>query len=213
MCEEFDRSYWLGKLTRWSDPETFDNLVDDCSAALGPPGPMIRHGTDFWRDAWIASQFAKQSGAGRVRLLHPAPYPDFAVVLDGREFKFEATEALRENRRRGDEFREDLEKLERGENAVRHDPVEDWLTPDSAARLLRRCSESKARKSYASTCGLVIYLNESEYRTNEPNIRRTFLDATAAAGRAFQSVDVFWNSRFQRVWTAGGPLDQATWPT
>jgi hypothetical protein len=199
----FDRDYWLTKLSGWNEPKTFDGLVKACSQALGPFEAMIRHGTGFWRDAWIASQFAQHARCEQVRLLHPEPAPDFAVVLDGVEHRFEATEALGIQRRRGDEYRSDLAALERGESVVHPHPVEDWLNPQRAFDMLKTAADRKAGKAYADSCGLVIYLNDSDYGSDAERIRETFGRATISAGLAFQSVDVLWDSQVYRVWESG----------
>lgn len=200
---KLDHANWLDRLANWDDPISFGRQVTDCHAALGKFSAMIHHGTGFWRDAWIAARFASFVNADEVRLLHPEPFPDFAVKVDGVELWFEATEAMRPERRRGDEFREDLATLDRGEVPIRQDPDENWLTAELAFAILKARSDQKSIKTYAPQCGLVIYLNESDYGTNEQEIKNSFAPATQAAGVVFQSVDVLWKEDFHRVWTAG----------
>jgi len=200
---EFDRDFWLRELSRWNEPQTFDDLVMECHRQLGQFGAMIHHGTGFWRDAWIASKFSRQSSADHVRLLHPDPSPDFAVRRNGAEALFEATEAMRAGRRRGDEFREDLDAISRGETPIRQDPVEEWLTPETANQMLNAAATRKSGKAYAGGCGLVIYLNESNYDSDEQGIIETFGLATKPAGERYRSVHILWKERFWPTWSEG----------
>lgn len=200
-----DRTYWLERLSSWSDPASFAQLVSECDAAMGRFAAMTQHGTQFWRDAWIAAAFSKFVAAERVRLLHPQPFPDFELVLGGECCLFEATEALQPGRRRGDEFREDLEKEEKGEPTARPHPSEDWLTPKRTFDLLEKAAKRKSEKPYATACGLVIYLNDSDYGSDTEGVVGTFQSATKCAGRRFQSVHILWDSRCFLVWNNGHP--------
>ena len=196
----FDRVRWLGQFSTWCDPTTFQQLVSECRAELPPFGAMINHGLVFWRDAWIASQVSSELRADEVRLLHPSPFPDFALRRLGVETWFEATEAMPKGRRRGDEFKENLAAFERGESAIRQHPEYDWLTEQKAFEMLKSAADQKANKSYASQCGLVIYLNDSEYKTRQLKVVETFRPATELAGKKYQSVHVLWNSQLHDVW-------------
>ncbi len=191
---------WNLALSKWSDVPTFRSNLDACSDALGDFAVMIEQGTGFWRDAWIAERYAVLSGADEVRLLHPLPFPDFAVRKAGVTRNFEATEAMRPGRRRGDEYRDGLERRCQGKSIARLHPESDWLTPQSAFEILKLRSENKAAKPYAKNCGLVIYLNESDYDTQSNKIASVFSEATEAAGRKFESVTVLWSNQLYQVW-------------
>ena len=203
--ETAERNAWIAKLSCWQDPAQFGRLVSECHEALGQFGAMIEHGTGFWRDAWLAQQQSIHLKACSVRLLHPEPYPDFALMLGTDELRFETTEAIGRLRRRGDEYREDLRLVEQGILPVRQDPADAWLSPEMAFELLQQRASAKACKPYAGACGLLIYLNESEYGSNEQAIRDTFLGATEPAGLTFRTVDVLWHSQVHRVWDSGKP--------
>lgn len=200
------KAEWLERLSEWTDVLVFQGLVSECKKDLGRYGAMINHGTGFWRDAWIAGKFAELLAVDSVRLLYPETSPDFAVMIAGTERRFEATEAMAQGRRRGDEFREDLAKADRGESTARNHPVEDWLTGDRAAELLKAAADRKAGKSYARGSSLVIYLNDSDYGADEANIVRSFQPATETAGSVFQAVHVLWGSRCFHVWERGIPI-------
>lgn len=198
-----ERLAWHRQLSGWYDPVDFTRAVDACDDDSGIDGPLTQHGLGFWRDAWIAAQHATLTNADGVRLLHPKQHPDYALLIGGSEFEFEATEAMRPERRRGDEFRADAILVAQGLPAVRCDPVENWLTPALASSILKTRSDAKALKPYANQCGLVIYLNETSYGANEQDIKGTFATATEGAGKVFQSVDVLWKSQIHHVWRAG----------
>lgn len=196
------RRFWASRLAEWSDVPDFIQLVKECHREAGF-GTLINHGMGFWRDAWLAAKHAKLSGASSVRLLQSVPYPDYQLRLDGSEHSFEATEAIKSRRRRGDEFREDLEASDRGQFLIRADPEDQWLNPTLALELLNRCAIKKAAKPYASSCGLLIYLNESNYGSDAPGIEATFKEGTRVAGELFQSVHVLWSGRLYEVWKHG----------
>ncbi|GAA0267529.1 hypothetical protein GCM10009127_04050 [Alteraurantiacibacter aestuarii] len=160
---------------------------------------MIEHGTQFWRDAWIAAEFGKLSKADQVRLLHPEPFPDFAARFGSLTRHFEATEAMLP-RRRGDEYREDLEAHSAGQTVLREHPSEQWLTASTTYTLLKRAAAKKAEKPYAPNCSLIIYLNESDYGSEGQQIEEQFKSATEIAARRFQSVHILWGSKLHTVW-------------
>lgn len=196
---------WKARLSTWCTPTEFKLMVEDCRKSAGRFGTLTHHGMGFWRDAWLAAEHAVHLRSHAVQLIHPREFPDYAMKIGNAVFEFEATEAIRPERRRADEFRQDLVAIEQGQSANREHPFEEWLTPKLAFSILRSRSENKARKSYANRCGLLIYLNESEYGSNEQAIRNVFGPATEAAGKTFLSVDILWNSQFHRVWLAGLP--------
>ena len=75
-------------------------------------------GVQFLRDAWIASRLATGLSAGQVRLW-PGNQPDFEVVVGAKALLFEATEADKPGRKRGDEYLQ-------SEEEARPDPVSEW---------------------------------------------------------------------------------------
>ena len=203
----FDRNAWLTTLSEWQSPLQMNENVEACNAQAEEFGPMINHGLGFWRDAYIAEKFAAHMNAEQVRLLHPRPSPDFAIKVGEQVFEFEATEAMDPNRRRGDEYREALAKIEKGLSTVQHDPESDWLTPDRAKDILSQASKKKAEKMYPDGCGLVIYLNWSCYDVQLKEIIATFVEATSEAGAAFQSVNILYGEKCYRTWENGKAVD------
>lgn len=195
---------WAERLACWSEVDAFNDAVKGCSEELG--SPLTQHGMTFWRDAWLAGQHALLIQAERVRI-HPEQYPDYGLAISGRELLFEATEAMRPGRRRGDEFREAAAKVARSEPAVQHDVPDEWLTPEQSFCFLKNSADKKATKNYAAECGLLIYLNAPSCASDPASIVSTFAKATATAGAAFLSVDVLWNSRLFRVWNRGSKTD------
>jgi hypothetical protein len=203
--ESSERASWRRRLSGWVDPAEFARLVDACHESCDG-NALIQHGLGFWRDGWIAAQHALHLEANGVRLLHPEPHPDYALLVGDAMLEFEATEGMRPGRRRGDEFREHASLLAQGLSASRPDPSEEWLTPKLAETILKERSKAKALKPYAGRCGLVIYLNESDYGFSRTPIMERFVGSTSAAGQVFQSVDILWGSRLHHIWRAGAAV-------
>lgn len=204
MGVSFDRSFWLNQFGERQSLKAFSSLVDRCYEELGSLAVFTQHGTNFWRDAWVASKAAYYLNATEVRLLEPIPFPDFALYFGDVEQVFEATEIIRSDRRRGDELKG---MAERGDTILSH-PEDQWLTPESAGRLLSLASEKKARKRYAQDCGLVIYLNETDYDLKRQETLSTFVKSTRAAGEVFQTVDILFSERMWRTWVNQKPVGE-----
>lgn len=200
----FDRNFWLNEFGKRQSLKAFGSLIDRCCEELGSLAVFTQHGTNFWRDAWVASKAAHYLNATEVRLLDPLPFPDFALYFENDERAFEATEILRWDRRRGDELKA---MAERGETIISH-PEDQWLTPESAMKFLSRASEKKARKPYAQDCGLVIYLNETDYDLDRQEILSTFVKSTKAAGEVFESVDILFSDKMWRTWVNQKPVGE-----
>jgi hypothetical protein len=108
----------------------------------------------FWRDGYIAFHTARSLGASHVRLI-AEPQPDFAVCIGNDEFLYEATELLKPERKRHDEYR----ATAASGNPTQNDPQENWVTePDFLGALLNSAT-SKSLKNYPLGCRLVIYVN------------------------------------------------------
>jgi hypothetical protein len=115
------------------------------------------------REAYAAAKFAMIRGQGRtceVRLVDPAAeFPDFIIRLDGgAPEQFEQTEADREGRRRGDEYREDDQRVASGATATleHYDPDAEMA---SAPKAISMALGSKARKHYQPRPHLLVYVN------------------------------------------------------
>jgi hypothetical protein len=108
----------------------------------------------YWRDAWIACETARNHRASHVCLIHD-PRPDFAIRIDDEQFLYEATEALKPARRRNDEYR----AQRTSEANIIPDPVDDWVSPEDVIAKIRERANDKSAKDYPFGCRLVICVN------------------------------------------------------
>ncbi|WP_374391560.1 hypothetical protein [Sphingopyxis sp.] len=135
--------------------------------------------------------------------LHPEERPDFEIALDEITYRYEATEVDRPGRLRGLEFDQIVQLAAADKSTVMPDPEENWLTPERATSALDEACRKKVSKGYSADCGLVIYLNWSDYGFHHDQIVGTFGNATAAASTTFASVDILWAGELFEVWSLG----------
>jgi hypothetical protein len=149
---------------------------------------FLQTGLQFAREAHVAGHVGRLRKAARVRLV-PKTRPDCEMIVRGRLERFEITEADLPGRRRGDEYRETIER-------PIDDPVEAVLARAKLApRMLQTASERKARGDYAPDCGLIIYLNLSEYDWCRREIETAMPEAINSARETFKTVIVLWKDR------------------
>lgn len=157
-------------------------------------------GLAFARDGWIAGELARARGIDCVRVVPEAElWPDFELRENGAVERFEAVEADKPGRRRGDEFREDapIVRIGRLENFLDDaDRVPSWLSTACA---------NKVNKRYGGRSNLVVYLNFGDYGTRHDETIACFVPATSVAKDSFENVWVLWKNRGYHVWHAGKP--------
>lgn len=140
-------------LFRWQAPEALLARAELLRRKLGGLA-LRRPGKDF-REAFVASRFARWRNASFVRLLEPhklLPTPDFAIRLGASEFWFETTEADCPGRKRGDE-------VEAPEGTISQIPDDHWVEPSEYQALVRERVLVKASKEYSKCDGLIIWSN------------------------------------------------------
>jgi len=180
---------------RLAEKHTAEVMANACESIRLRNGPvaMIQSGVEFLRDAYVAAEFARARNAEKVRLMS-GPWPDFELTIDGRVELFEATEAYRPGRRRGDEYRND-------DGSVLITLQRDWvaLTQQAPAWIEAACRR-KLDKRYGSCSRLVIYLDMNEFGDRQKEVEACFAPATHVAKDAFEAIWVLWKKRAYEVW-------------
>ena len=150
-------------------------------------------------DAELAAQFAVATHARRVRLVpQPLERPDFEMLLrNGQLMRVEATEAMMEGRRRGDEYR----AAKAAGYPISHDPGECWGTRRAAIAERVKCvAAKKAAKDYPPGTSLLIYVNITTHGRWRAEIENEIVESTRIARERFLSIWVLWDRRFYRCW-------------
>lgn len=199
-----ERRQALTDLKQWQSPEA---MAERFAAISAIPGEyfFVHAGHEFIRDAYIAAEFAKARGASRVRLSDDPP--DFEIEVDGVVEKFEATEADIPGRKRGDEYRAELENPQHTE-LVAQEVINAGIAAVPVA--LRAAAELKAAKAfqdsrYDPSWGLVILQNCATYGFGKAELEAGFDAATLPAKTAFRQVWVLWGREAYRTWPPCGP--------
>ncbi|BBO09240.1 hypothetical protein TM102_07100 [Bradyrhizobium sp. TM102] len=117
--------------------------------------------------------------------------------------QFEATEADRDGRRRGDE---------RDGPELKPDPVEQWRERfEAIPAALDRVVTKKIRKHYPPGVGLVIYVNLGCYGAHLDEGLPILQNGTAPAKDKFSVILVMWEGAVYKLWEDGRPVLRK-WP-
>ena len=149
---ELNSSTMPDHFSNWQTFEQFSNIVGEASN-VGDEAVTSPH-YQRWRDAWIAREVARCHGASHVGLIDQ-DRPDFEIRVNEEEFVYEATEALKPNRHRHDEFR----AFRSSGATLINDPEDSWVTPASALNVIHQRATDKGAKDYPVGCRLVIFVN------------------------------------------------------
>ncbi len=153
---------------------------------------FIQPGLQFQREAFVAGRLGLLSGASSVKLL-PDDRPDCELVVSSDVRRYEITEADEPGRRRGDEYRLALED---SDPKPVDDPAEVVLARAAMVpQMLRDAAARKSLRDYGNDCGLVIYLNLSEYDWHRKEIEAAMPEAVSVACFKFREVIVLWKDR------------------
>ncbi|HEY5793584.1 MAG TPA: hypothetical protein VIU82_01105 [Bosea sp. (in: a-proteobacteria)] len=207
-----ERKSWRIRLEQPMAPDVMIELVVELKDVLR--GHMhVQAGLEFIRDAWTAVRFARARGADAVRLW-PGERPDCELTFQGRRDLFEIVEADQPGRQRSAEYRDLIQRAERGESAtVEDDPVEDWIArAANGPQMLEHAATSKAAKGYDPSVSLLIYLNLHEWDIRQQQIEVAMQPCTAAAKDAFHEVWVLWKGDAYPLWRCGEAVPMDTWP-
>lgn len=198
-----ERDRWQHRLEQAMVPSDMIKQVDELKGIL--LGHMhVQAGLAFVRDAWIGSRFAQARGADAVRLW-PGDRPDCELTFQGRRELFEIVEADQPGRQRSAEYRELIQRAERGEPpAIEEDPVENWFArAANGPQMLEHAAKSKAAKGYDPNVSLLIYLNLGEYAVRQREIEEAMQPCTASAKDIFREVWVLWRGAAYPLWQRG----------
>lgn len=186
-----ERDEWERRFHRFMVPNAMLALEDELAEIVGKYF-FIQTGLQFAREAHIAGHVARLMAAKSVRLL-PETRPDCEMVISNQIVRFEITEADEPGRRRGDEYREEDEDAEPTAIDL---PTELVLARAAQApEMLRLAAERKAQGDYDPECGLIIYLNLSEFGWRRAEIESAMGDAVVAARTKFKRVVILWQDR------------------
>jgi hypothetical protein len=148
----------------------------------------------FIREGWVIYGFAKAVEATEV-CLGRDKWPDAMVRRGEVVSQFEITEAMKLERKRGDE---------------------DWSAPslwrdrvdgkDDVISAIKFAAQKKAKRGYPRTAGLIIYANVDP-RSGRAEVKSLLHDATLESRDLFTEVWVLWGYRFYLVWRSGVSCD------
>lgn len=200
---------WQERLSIRQTPNEMKQTLREISGRLHVR-VLINSGLGFYRDAWAACAFAEARGARSVRLLWPAERPDFEIESELGLQQFETVEADKPGRKRGDEYKAILPRLDAEEQVVEDVPDEDWMTPEQASEMLGRAAQSKADDRYAADCNLLILLNHEDFVGDHDVIISCMAQSTSVACDRFAEVWVLWKGVAHLVWRAGSRASTAS---
>jgi hypothetical protein len=148
---------WFGC---WWDPERLLNAVRRHNEAVPAEEQFGRPELKPLSEAYAAAMFGtirSQSAPCSIRLIRDG-FPDFELRFAARVDQFELTEADREGRRRGDEYREAaaLRAMGLRPTPEAFDPLEQQRAALPAAAL---AIQRKAAKHYRPAPHLLVYVN------------------------------------------------------
>lgn len=181
----------------WHLPDELRQTAEVEAIRLGQMA-LLRPGKKY-REAYVASRFAAFRKALSVRLLpesNEIVTPDFEMKVGEIVQRFEITEADRPGRRRGDEDRSTIERVEPV-------PDDEWTDPDEYQALVEYRARTKADKSYNRCEGLIIWSNAWPIANEQALTLDWWRTACKPAENAFAEVWVGANSElrnsFQRI--------------
>lgn len=198
-----ERKEWEARLSRWHSPAEMKEAVHELHDQLAGEVLFNQAGLNFALEGWIAVEFAHARGDTSVRLVNDV-WPDIETRNADGVHRFEVVEADVPGRRRGQQYKEDAEKIRRGVSTVRHAPedLEDRST--LIAKALRDRTTDKVNKRYDGRCNLLILLNfGSEYGQGLDKVAAILHPSTAAARTAFEEVWLLWRRDAYLLWRHG----------
>jgi hypothetical protein len=203
----------------WSPQTLLEGALAQMHAIPGNvPGNLLFNNPALkpLREAYAAAKFATIRGQRRaceVRLVDPATkFPDFEIRLGDVIEQFEQTEADREGRRRGDEYREADQRVASGSPAgLKHyDPDEEMLAVPQAISVALEC---KAKKHYRPRPHLLVYVNFPTDNGRPPLKDLQAMQLVEPYRETFLSIWLLWGDNAVRCWPgppANIPFRKAT---
>jgi hypothetical protein len=188
-------------LNQWHDP---DGLFKQVQRTLEPLDNCRLFSDPAFQpffDTWIAAKFAAIRSTVqpcKVRLLEPGSFPDFELLVNGRNEPFEATEADRLDRRVGDEYRKGGHQNRSGLCGA-HDVSEHDEFRQCAVNAIEVAVIRKVSKKYGCKVHLVILVNVPTFVENSVSIEK-FVELTRPAANMFLSTWILWSNKVIRTW-------------
>jgi len=190
-------SWW----NQWHDP---DGLFEQVQRKLEPWDNARLFSDPAFQpvlDAWIAAKFAAIRNTVhccRVRLIEPGDFPDFELMVNGRDQAFEATEADRLFRKRGDEYRRSQQQRLYGDSPP-HDLGGHEELRESAAKAIEAAVSRKMAKKYGCRVNLIILVNVPTF-AEDPIPIGELAELTQPACDEFLSTWLLWSNKVIRTW-------------
>jgi hypothetical protein len=194
---------WEAELQRPTEPAAFRSRVDEIHKGIGGKTFFNQPSVQFLRDAWIGARVATAMGAEHVRVWE-GNQPDFEVVVGGQALLFEATEADKPGRKRGDEYLQNEQKME-------PDPASEWR---KRFEIIPAAVETAVSKKlgkhalYPAGTNLIVLVNLGCYRAYLREGIPLLYRHTSLAKNAFKGVYVLWEGSLYHCWDDGRPADR-----
>lgn len=166
-----------------------------------PKGEIFRNPTyQFAFDAYGAGKSALIFSTENPCLVRCLPhlYPDFALKFGDREIEYELTEADRDDRRRGDEYRKQAEQEEAG-LPQEHEMFDPGEEQQAAYLAVERAVALKASKHYQPKAELVVLVNLWSFDLQEVDWER-LRNLTEPHRSEFPAIWILWGNRLFQCW-------------
>ncbi len=154
---------WAKKFEEFRTPEELMHLNDELRSKFRDGELFNRSGLTFVLEAHVTATFGQLKKAEKVRLIpQHLNQNDCEIVMNGESLRFEITEIMEEERKRGDEYKNktDGELTEITEEQMQASSL-------SGFRQLTKIIKQKASKGYDDSVGLIVYYNVSDFDKDE----------------------------------------------
>jgi hypothetical protein len=194
---------------RWWNPQALlESVLAQMHAIPGNvPGNLLFNKPFLkpLREAYAAAKFATiraQARRCQVRMVDPASgFPDFEIHFDDASEPFEQTEADREGRRRGDEYREADWRVASGASAgLKHYDPDKVMA--AAPQAISVALERKANKHYQPKPHLLVYVNFPTDNGRPPLKDVQAVKLVEPYRETFRSIWLLWGENAVRCWPA-----------
>lgn len=184
---------------QWQSGKLFTRRYREIASQVDSADYFCKPEHQWLRDTYVASEFAEHVSAAAARLVpRPANRPDFEVRLrNGKVLSLEATEADRDGRRRGDEYRQ---WKSQGYPLLKdtNDDIEARVNALPSA--VRSAVERKCNIQYPPGTGLVLYVNLGTYGASREVLEKQLVVCTACGRGHFAHIWALWSGKLYRCW-------------
>lgn len=202
-----ERKEWEARLSRWHSPAEMKEAVRELHDRLDGEVLFNQGGLNFALEGWIAAEFSQVRGDESVRLVDDR-WPDIEIRNANGVQQFEVVEADAPGRRRGREYRDDADKVRRGESTARLAPELVADRSNLVEQALRNRTTEKVAKRYGGSCSLLILLNfGSDYGQGLDKVAAILHSSTEIAKDAFKEVWLLWRGDAYLLWCDGARIE------